>query len=145
MLAAQPPRRTVRGGGLEISFAEEVHAGTARFDLTFSLEQVRGRPVLALEYDTELFEPETAQQLLTQFINVLAAGVRNPDSRVAALPLMPEADRLRIARIGRGEKRTLPGATVPELITAVAAPPPAASAVRGGDDQLSSRAPPRAG
>ena len=97
MLAAQPPRRTVRDGGLEISFAEEVHAGTARFDLTFSLEQVRGRPVLALEYDTELFERDTAEQLLSQFINVLAAGVRNPDSRVAALPLMPDADRLKIA------------------------------------------------
>jgi amino acid adenylation domain-containing protein len=126
MLAAQPPGRTARDGGLEISFAEEVHAGTARFDLTFSLEQVRGRPVLALEYDTELFEPDTAEQLLSQFVNVLAAGVQNPEDSVTALPLMPEADRLRIAGLGRGEKRTMPDVTVPELVAAAAAPPPQA-------------------
>ncbi|MGD0246699.1 MAG: amino acid adenylation domain-containing protein [Streptosporangiaceae bacterium] len=139
MLAAQPPGRTARDGGLEISFAEEVHAGTARFELTFSLEQVRGRPVLALEYDTELFEPDTAEQLLSQFVHVLAAGVQNPEGRVTALPLMPEADRLRIAGLGRGEKRTIPEVTVPELVAAAAAARPGATAVRCGDGQLSYR------
>lgn len=72
-------------------------SGTTKFDLLFNITQ-RGDTLAGfLEYDAELFLPETARQLTRSLCVLLAAITRNPDQRVGDFDLLEESDRTRLA------------------------------------------------
>ncbi len=68
-------------------------AGIAKFDLTLDVIERGEELELALEYATVLFAPETARRMLGRFETLLEGAVAHPEYSIAALPLLPLAER----------------------------------------------------
>ncbi len=79
-----------------------IESGTAQFDLTMSLVEnddgLRG----ALEYNTDLFEAETAARLVGYFQTLLAGAAAAPGRRLSELPLLSEAEQRRLLELSCG-------------------------------------------
>jgi len=86
------PSEPARLGALEMR-SEFIHTGTSKFDL--SMEMTAGPDGLeaAVEYSTDLFGREMIRRLLDHFRVLLEGIVAAPDQRIAALPLLVEAER----------------------------------------------------
>ncbi|MGD1932583.1 MAG: amino acid adenylation domain-containing protein, partial [Leptolyngbyaceae cyanobacterium] len=66
---------------------------TAKFDLTLSMRPTHAGLKGALEYRTDLFEPDTMQRMAGHLHTLLAAIGERPSRRIAELPLLPAAER----------------------------------------------------
>ncbi|MDF2813285.1 MAG: hypothetical protein K0S56_4316, partial [Microvirga sp.] len=75
-----------------------VDVGTAKFDLSFSLteQHVAGEPAGIeglLEYNSELFERDTAETLTRRFVRLIETALAAPDKPVGALDLLSHQER----------------------------------------------------
>jgi amino acid adenylation domain-containing protein len=70
-----------------------VDSGAAKFDLTLFAGVENGRLTTALEYSTDLFDPESAERMLRHWQTLLQAIAAAPDKAVTELPLLTEAER----------------------------------------------------
>lgn len=65
----------------------------SKFDLSLIVadngEVITGR----IEYNTDLFNPDTIERMLGHFRNLLEGIVANPEQRISELPLLTEAER----------------------------------------------------
>ncbi|MFJ5639640.1 amino acid adenylation domain-containing protein [Streptomyces sp. NPDC093223] len=87
VLAYQGPRRpNARLGGLRCE-PLAVDNGTAKFDLTFEIEEVAGDLVCTAEYNTDLFDRETGDRLLDWYVRTVGAVAEAPDTPVSELDL----------------------------------------------------------
>ncbi|MCG7204958.1 non-ribosomal peptide synthetase [Streptomyces arenae] len=92
VLAYQGPRRPyARLGNLRCE-PLPVDNGTAKFDLTFEVEEVAGDLVCTAEYNTDLFDTETGERLLDWYIRSVEAVVDAPDTTVSGLRLFTDAE-----------------------------------------------------
>ncbi|HWI65532.1 MAG TPA: condensation domain-containing protein, partial [Symbiobacteriaceae bacterium] len=66
---------------------------TAKFDIDLFLEEDGGELQGHLEYNTDLFEAATVEQLISHFQTLLAAAVADPETKVADLPLLTDVER----------------------------------------------------
>ncbi|NOX38152.1 MAG: amino acid adenylation domain-containing protein [Calditrichaeota bacterium] len=109
------PVSDVRVSGIQLS-PMAIDSTTAKYDLTFYLNEGDGKMVGLLEYNTDLFDRETIQRMLNHYQYLLAAGLANPDEDVFALPMMNEAelDRL-LVEWNRTETPFPADRTVPDL------------------------------
>jgi amino acid adenylation domain-containing protein/FkbH-like protein len=71
----------------------ETDTGTAKFDLTFVVQELERGLVLRVEYNCDLFEDGTIARLLEHFENLLRAIVIDPSRRLSELPMLGEAER----------------------------------------------------
>lgn len=82
--------------GLEVE-AIQLQETTAKFDLSLDVfypaPQDEGDVRCELEYASELFDPETVRQMGRHFMQLLAAMIASPDSRIDSLPLIEENER----------------------------------------------------
>jgi len=69
---------------------------TAKFDLTLELFEVQGKLFGWLEYNTDLFEPETIQHLVYRFQQVLLEALVNPDQPINAVSLLSIEEQQRV-------------------------------------------------
>jgi amino acid adenylation domain-containing protein/FkbH-like protein len=87
--------RTTEGAtlpGLQVEWLD-VDTGTAKFDMTFVVQD-SGRGLAAcVEYNSDLFAPETMERLLGHFENLLRGIAANPAQRLSELPLLEETER----------------------------------------------------
>ncbi|HEX3131568.1 MAG TPA: amino acid adenylation domain-containing protein [Thermoanaerobaculia bacterium] len=83
---------------------------------------------LALTFNADLFEPETAERLLGHLETLLAAAAENPDCRIGELPLLTPAERGQLLALNR-TAAPLPKRLVHELFEEQAARTPDAVAV----------------
>ena len=74
----------------------ELGSGTAKFDLTLSLSDSPDGFAGTLEYDADLFTPETAARLMKGLRVLLEGAVANPGQRLGELPMMDAAERRRL-------------------------------------------------
>ncbi|MBN3898050.1 MAG: amino acid adenylation domain-containing protein [Nostoc sp. NOS(2021)] len=74
--------------------------GGAKFDLSLMLEPAAEGWLVALEYNTDLFTPETAHQILTHYQQILIAAVSAPDVSINALPLLTTSERQKLLAFG---------------------------------------------
>jgi amino acid adenylation domain-containing protein len=81
--------------GLTVN-AGNIHNGTAQFELTLVMWETDDGFRGSLEYDTDLFDPETIAQFARSFGFVLEAVTQNPDQCLARVPLLSEGERRRI-------------------------------------------------
>jgi amino acid adenylation domain-containing protein len=82
-------------GGLPlVSMALEERV--AQFDLTLTMGESEGELAAAFNYNTDLFDAETIERLARHFEILLAGIAREPDRRVADLPLLTEAEHYRM-------------------------------------------------
>ncbi|GAA2798137.1 amino acid adenylation domain-containing protein [Saccharopolyspora taberi] len=122
--------------GVEVN-TSQVSTETAKFELTLSLEEVAGGVEGYLEYDTSLFDADTAQRVITAVECVLAAVAADPSRPVRSLPLMPEPEYRRVIEEWNNTSGPIPHNTVHELFEQHAHAHPHAIALIQGTDRLS--------
>lgn len=81
--------------GLEIT-PIEFDAGTARFDLTVEMYPRHGKLRAYFEYNTNLYDRETIEQLQRHFLALLDSVLSNPDQPVDLIPLLQADERQQI-------------------------------------------------
>jgi amino acid adenylation domain-containing protein len=89
------PQADLSALDLKLSYVEG-ETGTAKFDLTLTLQETAEGLSGGLEYRRDLFEAATIKRLLGHFKNLLRAVVANPEDRIAELPLLHENERRQV-------------------------------------------------
>ncbi|MEV0401886.1 amino acid adenylation domain-containing protein [Actinoallomurus sp. NPDC050550] len=110
-----------------------LHAGTAKFDLTLSLEEnLEG----VLEYATDLFDRSTAEAIVARLDRLVAAVTADPDIRVGAVDVLTPDERRWILRDLGDTARHVPPATLTELFELQVSRSPDATAVVFDGEEL---------
>ncbi|WP_190127192.1 non-ribosomal peptide synthetase, partial [Streptomyces inusitatus] len=87
--------------GLEVS-PGMAEVGTAKFDLSFGLNEVRGPAgepeglVGTLEYSADLYDHRTAENMAARLVRLLDAATADPEQRLGALEILSAAERERV-------------------------------------------------
>ncbi|HYO58195.1 non-ribosomal peptide synthetase/type I polyketide synthase, partial [Archangium sp.] len=89
------PMLTLRLEGLTLS-GMELHNGTAKLELLLELRETAEGLWAGLEYNTDLFLPETASRLASHFVLLLEGISAAPEQRLSSLPWMTEEERRRV-------------------------------------------------
>ncbi len=83
--------------GMALTGAEttpgQLYLGNAKFDLGMVIEDDGTDLVGAIEYDTALYDHAAIERMAAQYVRVAEAAVAAPDTEVAALDAVPEAER----------------------------------------------------
>lgn len=111
---------------------------TAKFDLTcYVMESGQGL-VAALEYNSDLFRPDTIDNMLANYETLLKNIVANPSAHISELAILTEAGRLQITNDFNNTQRGYPqDACIHDLFEAQAAKSPDEIAVVFEDRSLS--------
>jgi amino acid adenylation domain-containing protein/non-ribosomal peptide synthase protein (TIGR01720 family) len=112
---------------------------TAKLDLALALLAGDGGPTVAAEYSTDLFEGTTIARLLGHFRALLAAAARSPETALAALPLLDEAERQQLGNEWNDTLTTLPPVDLARLFQAQAERWPEKVALVSGSVSLTYR------
>ncbi|QJB32307.1 amino acid adenylation domain-containing protein [Chitinophaga oryzae] len=136
ILQNTPPVPDIRLSGLHIS-PEPLESDTAKFDLTFLLQEQGGELHACIEYSTDLFEAATIERMARHFRQLLHAVAATPSATVAALPMLEEAEKQQLLFHFNATAAEYPSAaTIPDLFRQQAALHPEATAVAFGDITL---------
>ncbi|MDZ7358889.1 MAG: amino acid adenylation domain-containing protein, partial [candidate division KSB1 bacterium] len=85
------PRSAIQSSGLQmIPIMSEI--GTTQFDLTLSLEPGPDGIAGVLEFNTDLFNGETIDQMVRHFMNLLNQMVTNPEQSISKVPLLSQQE-----------------------------------------------------
>jgi amino acid adenylation domain-containing protein len=122
-------------GDLRVS-VEPADIDVAKFDVTLVMSEREGKLLGVLEYDSTLFDGATAERFASHFLVLLEAAVAAPETTVAKLPLMSEAERARVLVEWNATSRPFDDAPVHEVLARRAAERPDAIAVACSDRQL---------
>jgi amino acid adenylation domain-containing protein len=115
-------------GNVPDSPSLRVATDTAKFDLTMSIVEAQQTAVVGIEYNRDLFEPETIVKIAERFEILLGAIADDPQRRVSALAVMSVDERRQLVtgwnatdvpRVGApsvplafvAQARRMPGAT----------------------------------
>jgi amino acid adenylation domain-containing protein len=93
--SAQPSNLELQGMALS---SVEGESRTAKFDLTLFLSNTGNSLTQTLEYDTDLFDAETAIRIMGHFETLLTAAVKDTDQHISTLPLLTEAEQQQLRR-----------------------------------------------
>jgi amino acid adenylation domain-containing protein len=111
--------------------------GTSRFDLMVLVDEAEGGGLRALvEYATALFDAPTVERMMGHFGALLSAAVAAPDTRIAALPLLSDAERAVVVRDGNDTSRDWPFVPAHRQFAEQASRSLHAVAVEGADGAL---------
>ncbi|MFH8369395.1 non-ribosomal peptide synthase/polyketide synthase [Streptomyces sp. NPDC018031] len=109
----------------------------AAFDLAFDFVERDGGGLTGhLEYDTGLFDADTAERLAARLGLLLEAVAEDPGRQTGALPLMTATERHQVLREWQGAPLPVPDTTFPALFEAQAARSPRATALVARDTTL---------
>lgn len=86
------PLQTLELEGLSVSHME-LDNGSAQFDLSLRLREGAGGLAGHFEYNTDLFSTATIDRLAGHFQVLLEGIARDPEQRIAELPLLSESER----------------------------------------------------
>ncbi|HJX27855.1 MAG TPA: amino acid adenylation domain-containing protein, partial [Thermoanaerobaculia bacterium] len=92
-----PPRTEGLPGGVRLR-AGTVQSGTTRFDLELYMEEQEQGLIIALVYNTDLFDAATTARLLSHLEVLLHGVAERPDEALAALPLLAPAESHQLLR-----------------------------------------------
>jgi amino acid adenylation domain-containing protein len=134
--AAVPAEGAPAPGGLVMS-PVEADMAAVKFDLTLSVEE-RGRDfAVALDFNTDLFDPATAGRWLEQLRTLLASALAAPEERISQLPLLDGIQRAQLLVEWNDTAPVAPSrACLHELFAAQAGRSPAAPAVLAPEGSL---------
>ena len=93
MFVLQPPlEQRSLAGGVRLSLVESPSV-EAKFDITVCLEESANEGVSGrLEYNRDVFEPQTIDRMASDYASILQAVVASPDEDLRALSWLPAAD-----------------------------------------------------
>jgi amino acid adenylation domain-containing protein len=111
--------------------------GTSVHDLSLSFCSDRGTPVLAFEYDTDLFERASVERLARNYLTLLASALADPSAGIGTLALLAGDEVRQILADSAGDEVELTDdAMVHQLVTAQAARRPDAIALVSGPERV---------
>ncbi|WP_370964015.1 amino acid adenylation domain-containing protein [Amycolatopsis sp. cg9] len=113
--------------GLTVTAGDTV-SGTAKFDLSLTVEDRGAGLGCSLEYATDRFDRATAQDVADRLVRLLAVVAADPGSRVDGVELLSEVEHRNLAS-WNDTAAPVPAATLPELFARQAALTPDATAV----------------
>ncbi|MFY2559117.1 amino acid adenylation domain-containing protein [Corallococcus terminator] len=102
---------------------------SAQFDLSLALAEMHDGLVASVEYNTDLFEPDTVDRMLGHLRVLLEGAVAEPECPVTRLPLLTAPERAQLLSWNATTTRYTGGDTLHGLIEAQAARTPDAVAV----------------
>ncbi|MET0622001.1 MAG: condensation domain-containing protein, partial [Pyrinomonadaceae bacterium] len=109
----------------------------AKFDLTLAIAETQRGLRASFEYSTELYDAETVARMAGHLRVLLEGAVSNPGCRLSELPLLTEAERLRLPAVRNAHAAARPQAKcLPELFAEQARRTPGAVAVVDERTQL---------
>ncbi|MET7938111.1 amino acid adenylation domain-containing protein [Streptomyces sp. NPDC005322] len=94
--------------------------GTAKFDLLFSFAERHGPDgtpdglSAGVEFSTDLFERDTADQLVARLLRLLEAMTAQPQARLGEVPLLDDGERARALSGGQGAAHPARSASLSE-------------------------------
>jgi amino acid adenylation domain-containing protein len=112
---------------------------TAKFDLTLFAAHRGNTLHLTCEYATDLFERETIERLLRHFQILLGAALRNPETRISALPLLTEPERLDLLASWSSTRRESPAVELHRLFEKQAEETPGSTALEWQEQRITYR------
>jgi amino acid adenylation domain-containing protein len=131
------PSPTARFAGVEAS-VEEMHNAGAKFDLTLAVTEAPDGFRMALEYDADLFEEETASRMLGRYETLLETACCFPDAQLSELPILTNTERELLLEKWNDTARPYPSTmTLGALFTRQAEQSPDAPAVDAAGCTLS--------
>ncbi|HEU4561203.1 MAG TPA: amino acid adenylation domain-containing protein, partial [Longimicrobium sp.] len=113
--------------GVEMEPVDSGYGGS-KYDLAFEAHEMGGEVLLVCDYDVALFEPETAEQLLSHAGLALDRASRNADAPLSELTRADDDDTAKITAWGSAVEVER-GGTIPARFAEVAARTPDAPAV----------------
>ncbi|MFC8547559.1 amino acid adenylation domain-containing protein [Streptomyces sp. NPDC057273] len=123
-IACQLLGEAATGDSLELAglTSESIPMATSRsrFDLSFSFVEGAERLRLIVEFATDLYDRWRVEAMIGHFQNVLDAASDAPETPVAALPLLAEAERAELLEVGRGADFDYPTEPVHATIARIA-------------------------
>ncbi|AZM56921.1 non-ribosomal peptide synthetase [Streptomyces sp. WAC 01529] len=108
----------------------------ATYDLAFDFVEGDEGLTAHLEYNTGLFDTDTAERLAARLRILLEAVAADPGQSVDRLPLMTDDERHQVLRQGEGVRLPEPDTTFPALFEAQAARTPHHTALAARDTTL---------
>jgi amino acid adenylation domain-containing protein len=133
------PRQETQLTGLSLRSLEG-GGGTAKYDLTLSIEEGERGLAAAFEYNTDLFDGATVERMLGHFETLLEGIVADPDERISRLPLLTESERHQLLVEWNETASSRPAhPCVHQLFEEQAARTPEATALVGGGRRLTYR------
>ena len=94
------------GGTMRLGEAQATYldpeVDTARFELTLSVSDDTTAYTALFDYATDLFDAATIQRLAKHYDALLRAAIAQPDLPLSRLPLIDEAERAALVRLGDG-------------------------------------------
>ena len=115
-----------------------VRTGTSKCDLTLTLTDGGTTVTGALEYDSDLFEPDTVAQMTASYLTLLSGVVEYPDARVSTVPILAPGAATALVHASNDPARAYPRAIpVHVLVGRHAAARPDAGAVVDGAATIS--------
>ncbi|HLL70296.1 MAG TPA: amino acid adenylation domain-containing protein [Pyrinomonadaceae bacterium] len=86
------PMPALEIAGLKLTLLD-IESESAKYDLSVLLEETAHGLKGLFEYNTDLFDASTIERFIGHYQNLLEAVVRNPEARLADLPLLAEGER----------------------------------------------------
>ncbi|HVF49589.1 MAG TPA: amino acid adenylation domain-containing protein, partial [Pyrinomonadaceae bacterium] len=130
------PLPSVRLGEAVMRLQDD-ETNTAQFDLTLDLMERDGAILCALEYNTDLFDPETANRMLSHYLRLLGEIVANHNRRLDELPMLADEEERQLLVEWNSTERDYPrDRCIHELFEEQAAQRPDALAVVLDGEQL---------
>ncbi|HET9894917.1 MAG TPA: amino acid adenylation domain-containing protein [Streptosporangiaceae bacterium] len=105
--------------------------GTSRFDMSWNVYADEAGISVILEYNTDLYDRATAEQLLTSYERMLRAMVTDPGMAIGDAPMLTEDELHRLLHDFNGPVADRPDAVIAELFERQADRAPAAPAIVG--------------
>ncbi|MEU6990233.1 amino acid adenylation domain-containing protein [Streptomyces sp. NPDC046465] len=121
--------------GLDVR-QEYLDAGTSRFDLSWNVTERPEGSVVEAEFNTDLLDPETVEELLAHYERALTAVLTDPGLTVSRTPLLTHAAREDMLTRWQGPSLAVPGLSVPALFEERVRTAPHAVALAVGTEQL---------
>lgn len=124
----------IQAEGLQIGMYGEEESPVSKFDLLFSFMETDGKLMMAIEYNTDLYERSSVERMSEQFDYLLQQLLQKPDTAVGMLSLTTPAEQARLLQEFNPAPVSLSGlTTLDRLFEAQALSTPDAQALSVGD------------
>ncbi|MDG4787850.1 AMP-binding protein [Micromonospora sp. WMMD1102] len=133
VLSVQPeglPMEVTEGGGT-VRLLGELDTGAAQNELTVYVNAGVDGPELHVEYDVDRFTAADGERIADRLLRLLGAALAGPDRPVSTLPLLDDAERSWLLRVGDGGPvpAQTPASVLPAIFARAAATPEAVAVV----------------
>ncbi|MGB8192955.1 MAG: amino acid adenylation domain-containing protein [Chitinophagaceae bacterium] len=84
------------------------HSASSKFDMAWNFEEVKGKMIFGIEYNTDLFDKGTTEQLGAHFQNVLKAVMANPTVSLNKIEYLTNGEKRRLLNSFNNTKTLFP-------------------------------------